>query len=119
MRPRAERPPAATREPSKEPAKEPPKEPSKEKEKEATRDRESFYLQAGAFQSASDADGLKGRLALIGVEASVQAAEIPDKGVWHRVRLGPYHHPDEVERVRGILRQNGMDAALIKVRDPG
>ncbi|HTJ97118.1 MAG TPA: SPOR domain-containing protein, partial [Rhodocyclaceae bacterium] len=32
---------------------------------------ESFYLQAGAFQKSGDADNLKGKLALIGVEASV------------------------------------------------
>ena len=42
--------------------------------------RETFFLQAGAFQNAPDADNLKARLALMGVEASVQATTLPDKG---------------------------------------
>lgn len=55
-----------------------------------TKSRESFYLQAGAFQSAPDADNLKARLALIGMQASIQTTELPDRGTWHRVRIGPY-----------------------------
>lgn len=78
---------------------------------------ETFFLQAGAFQSASDADNLKARLALIGMEASIQTAAIPDRGVWHRVRLGPYGRMDELDRARTILKQNGIDATLIKVRE--
>ncbi len=79
--------------------------------------KETFFLQAGAFQSASDADNLKARLALLGVEATVQTATLPDRGVWHRVRLGPYARMDELDRARNILKQNGIDATLIKVRE--
>ena len=39
------------------------------------------FLQAGAFQSAPDADNLKARLALLGMQASVQTTTLPDKGV--------------------------------------
>ena len=79
--------------------------------------KETFFLQAGAFQSASDADNLKAKLALLGVEATVQTATLPDRGVWHRVRLGPYARMDELDRARNILKQNGIDATLIKVRE--
>ncbi|MBI2312860.1 MAG: SPOR domain-containing protein [Betaproteobacteria bacterium] len=79
--------------------------------------KETFFLQAGAFQSASDADNLKAKLALIGMEASIQTAAIPDRGVWHRVRLGPYSRMDELDRARNVLKQNGIDATLIKVRE--
>jgi cell division protein FtsN len=78
---------------------------------------ETFYLQAGAFQSAPDADNLKARLALIGVAAAVQTTTLPDKGVWHRVRVGPYTAIEELNRAREILKQNGIETTLIKVRE--
>jgi cell division protein FtsN len=40
---------------------------------------EKFYLQAGAFEDPSEADNLKARLALMGVEASVQKVDVPEK----------------------------------------
>ena len=79
--------------------------------------KETFFLQAGAFQNAPDADNLKARLALIGVEATVQTTTIPDKGVWHRVRVGPYTSVEALNRTRDNLRQNGVETALIKVRE--
>lgn len=79
--------------------------------------KESFYLQAGAFQNAPDADNLKARLALIGVQASIQTTTLPERGVWHRVRLGPYGNVEELNRTRDTLKKNGIDTTLIKVRD--
>ena len=78
--------------------------------------KETFFLQAGAFQNAPDADNLKARLALIGIEARIQTATLPDKGVWHRVRVGPYTSVEELNRARDSLKQNGVETALIKVR---
>ncbi len=79
--------------------------------------KETFFLQAGAFQNAPDADGLKARLALLGVEATIQSTTLPEKGVWHRVRVGPYTSVEELNRTRETLRQNGVETALIKVRE--
>ncbi len=79
--------------------------------------RESFYLQAGAFQNAPDADNLKARLALIGMQASIQTTTLPDRGVWHRVRIGPYRSVEELNRTRDTLKKSGIDTTLIKVRD--
>ena len=79
--------------------------------------KEAFFLQAGSFQNAPDADNLKARLALVGIEASIQTTNLPDKGVWHRVRIGPYADVEELNRVRSVLKQNGVDAALVKVRE--
>jgi cell division protein FtsN len=78
---------------------------------------EMYYVQAGSFQKAADADNQKAKLALLGFEASVSSASIPDKGVWHRVRLGPYSKVDEVKRVRADLKQNAVESSLIKVRE--
>ena len=78
---------------------------------------ETFYLQAGAFQNAPDADNLKARLALLGVEASIQTTPLADKGVWHRVRVGPYTALEDLNRARDTLKQNGIATTLIKVRE--
>ena len=79
--------------------------------------KETLYLQAGAFQNPQEADNLKARLALLGHEATVQPTNVPDKGTWYRVRLGPYARVDELARARDNMRQNGIDATLVKIRD--
>jgi cell division protein FtsN len=79
---------------------------------------EQYFLQAGAFPNSADADNLKARLALLGFEASIQTVELPDKGLWHRVRLGPYTNLDELNKVRTALVQNEIKAQLVKVKNP-
>jgi len=68
---------------------------------------ETFFLQVGSFQKAADADNLKAKLALTGLDASVQEVSIPEKGTMHRVRVGPFRDPDEMNRARGLLAQSG------------
>ena len=82
----------------------------------APAEREAFFLQAGAFQNSADADSLKARLALLGIEATIQTAALADRGTWHRVRVGPYTSVEELNRTRDTLKQNGVETALIKVR---
>ncbi|WP_252346091.1 MULTISPECIES: SPOR domain-containing protein [unclassified Paludibacterium] len=69
------------------------------------------YLQLGAFQDQDDADNLKAKLALIGVEATIQSADVPGKGIVHRVRVGPFATQADIDRVRSLLKQNGIDLA--------
>ncbi len=76
-----------------------------------------YFLQAGAFQNEADADNLKAKLALMGIEASIQTATVPDKGVWHRVRVGPYDNVDDLNRARANLTQNGITSSLVKVHE--
>jgi cell division protein FtsN len=80
--------------------------------------KEAFFLQAGAFQSAPDADNMKARLALLGVEAAIETTSLPDKGVMHRVRIGPYTSVEELNRTRDTLKQNGVQTSLVKAREP-
>lgn len=76
-----------------------------------------FYLQVGAFQKPADADNLKAKLALTGLEASVQEVGIPEKGTMHRVRVGPFRDPDEMNRARELLSQNGVQGTVIKLAE--
>lgn len=79
--------------------------------------KDAYFLQAGAFQNPADADNLKARLALLGLEAGVEPTNLADKGVWYRVRLGPYTNVEEANRIRGQLAQNGVEASLVRIRD--
>jgi cell division protein FtsN len=79
--------------------------------------KDSYFLQAGSFQNPADADNLKARLALMGMEANVEPANVAGKGVWYRVRLGPYTRVDEINRIRQQLTQNGVEVSLVRVTD--
>src|SRR3954470_7410180 len=76
-----------------------------------------YFIQAGSFQNPADADNQKARLAILGFESSVEPANLPDKGTWYRVRMGPYAKVEEINKVRQALAQNGIEANLIKVKD--
>jgi cell division protein FtsN len=76
---------------------------------------ENYYLQVGAFQTEQEADNMKAKLALLGMEAVVQTATIPDKGIWHRVRVGPFTGLEQINKARSDLARNGFKADLIKV----
>jgi cell division protein FtsN len=80
---------------------------------------ENYLLQVGSFQNPADADNLKARLALVGVEAGVEPIDLPEKGTWYRVRVGPYTKVEEINRVRQTLAQNGIEATLVKIKDSG
>lgn len=77
---------------------------------------DKFYLQLGAFADPSEVDNLKARLALMGIEASVQKLESPDKGTLHRVRVGPYLKPEDMNAVRTQLAQAGVESTVVKVK---
>jgi cell division protein FtsN len=61
----------------------------KDREPSAAAPAKKVYLQLGSFQNENEADNLKAKLALLGVEAKIQSVSIPDKGMVHRVRIGP------------------------------
>jgi cell division protein FtsN len=77
-----------------------------------------YFIQAGSFQNPAEADNQKARIAILGYESSVEPAALPDKGTWYRVRLGPYTKVDEINRVRQALAQNGIEASLVKIKEP-
>ena len=78
---------------------------------------ETVYLQAGAFQSETDAENLKAKIAFSGFEANVRSVNVRDKGTLYRVRLGPYKSSAEVNRIKASLSQNGINATVVKAAD--
>ena len=73
-----------------------------------------YFLQAGAYQNAADAEDQRAKLALMGIEATMQSVEIPEKGTLNRVRLGPYSSVDEMNQVKTELLKRGVSTAVIK-----
>jgi cell division protein FtsN len=74
----------------------------------------TYYLQAGAFLEQGDAENTKGKLALMGVPASI-AERKGDNGTLYRVRIGPFAQLEAMNRVRSKLTDNGVDVAVVRV----
>ena len=73
-----------------------------------------YFLQAGAYQNVADAEDQRAKLALMGIEASMQSVTLPDKGTLNRVRLGPYSSADEMNQVKADLTKRGIPTAVIR-----
>lgn len=74
-----------------------------------------FLLQAGAFKSAEDADGMRAQLAMLGLDARIFPIEQSGQTLY-RVRLGPYGQLDDVNRVRKLLAENSIEAQIVRLR---
>ena len=75
-----------------------------------------YLVQAGSFQNAEDAEKLKARLALGGFEASIVRVNIPEKGLWHRVRLGPFAGLAAANATIASLKTNGIAATAVRAQ---
>jgi len=75
----------------------------------------TFIIQIGSFKKASQAETLKARLALLGVESTVQ--KVNTKGsIWHRVKSGPYTSFKMVDKIQNRLHHNNIDSIAIKLK---
>lgn len=74
-----------------------------------------YLLQAGSFQQFHEADNLKARLALIGVEANIQSVEV-NKTKWHRVQIGPSNDRKVLETLRKRLKSSQIDTILLQAK---
>ncbi len=76
-----------------------------------------YVLQAGSFANFEDADRLKASLALSGLQAGIQKVAIEGRGEFHRVRLGPYARLEKLDAADGRLRELGIKALRLQVRN--
>lgn len=75
-----------------------------------------YFLQVASFQNRPDAERTKAQLALQGLQARIVSAEVPGKGTWHRVRLGPFG-PERLGDVEGQLRDAGIQPMRLRAGD--
>ncbi len=72
-----------------------------------------YILQAGAFGASGDAEAVKAKIALLGLTARVESAQIGDKTVY-RVRMGPYGSASELADAKAKLGSGGLSAIAVK-----
>lgn len=74
-----------------------------------------FYVQAGAFSSASEAEQQRARLALLGSQATVSQVVAAGRTI-HRVRIGPYSTREAASIAQNTLAGNNIDATIVLVQ---
>lgn len=74
-----------------------------------------YFVQAGAFRTAEDAESQRAKLAIMGWEARVTEREQAGRTVF-RVRIGPYGKREEADRTKEKLDGAGMETALVRVQ---
>jgi len=76
--------------------------------------KQQYMLQAGSFKKFEEADKLKARLVLQGIEANIQKVKINSTDTWHRVRIGPLNSVAELNKTRRRLRSIGIASIVVK-----
>ena len=74
---------------------------------------EDYLLQAGSFKTQPQAESFKAKLAFIGIQSDIQTVSIGDD-TWYRVRVGPFKNLVEINEIRSRLRENSINAILVK-----
>lgn len=73
-----------------------------------------FYVQAGVFDDANNADERKAQLALLGVSASVTPVNFKAGVTRYRVRIGPFTSEEQAKKIADRVRGNGIQPYLIR-----
>ena len=72
-----------------------------------------YLVQAGSFKTRADADALKARLTLDGMNAKIEIAKLGDGKVWHRVMLGPFSSEKTALEHKRLLSNLSIDGILV------
>ncbi len=75
-----------------------------------------YILQIGSFRQPDEADRVKAKLALLGLNTEIQRVVIDGGDVWHRVRAGPYQNAEALNQARQRLIDNNIDFMLLKLK---
>jgi len=69
------------------------------------------YLQLAAFENAGQADDLRARLLLMGLDRIImQRVQLDDGRIVHRIRVGPFTDRDDLKAMRTRLISSGFSA---------
>lgn len=79
---------------------------------QTTPKRSTYYLQAGAFRSVTDAESVKARILMMGLQVNVQSAQLNGSTI-NRVRVGPFNGLDEMNRARARLGDEKIETSVV------
>jgi cell division protein FtsN len=82
----------------------------------AVADNGYYVLQAASYARFQEADELKARLALLGLEAHIQKVTIEGRGEYHRVRLGPYARLEDLDADAARLKAIGIEPLRLRIK---
>lgn len=75
----------------------------------------TYFVQAGAFRTAEDAEAQKAKLSMAGFEAKVTEREQSGRTVF-RVRVGPLDKKEEADKAKEKLDSAGFETAIVRVQ---
>jgi cell division protein FtsN len=76
----------------------------------------TYFVQAGAFGRAEEAEQQRARLTMMDLEARVTEREQAGRTVY-RVRVGPFDKKGNADSAKTRLELEGIDAALVRVQN--
>lgn len=77
--------------------------------------KESYFLQAGNFNAANDAERMRATVLLLGLEAFIVTREDPSGKVGHRVRVGPFFDQNRLIEAKKRLRKGNVPYDIVRV----
>lgn len=72
-----------------------------------------YYLQAGAFRSSNDAEAIRARILMLGLDANVQQGAY-NGGTINRVRVGPFNGVDAMNQARATLGKEKIETSVVR-----
>ncbi len=78
-----------------------------------TESQKRFAVQVAATKDLKDADRLVSRLKTKGYPAYKVLGKVPGKGIWFRIRVGPYKNKDEARKVLAKLKKNKLKGFIL------
>jgi cell division protein FtsN len=76
----------------------------------------TYFLQAGSYRNAEDANRIQAQLARENISANVQRVAL-DADVWYRIRIGPIKDLDQLNRLRQQLQAAEIVSLVIRVEE--
>jgi septal ring-binding cell division protein DamX len=76
----------------------------------------AFVVQIASFRTSEDAGKLAHRLKSHKMAAFIESADLGEKGVWHRVLVGPYKSRENADQAAAFLKEKERFSVLVRQR---
>lgn len=76
----------------------------------------NYVIQAGSFKNLNDADRQKAQLALLGIQATIQAVDISQNDRRYRIRITNLKTLEKITSTRKKLADNNISSILIRIK---
>ena len=76
---------------------------------------ESYYLQAGSYNAAADAERMRAAVLMLGFDAFIVKRQDASGAVGHRVRIGPFFDQSRLTEAKKRLRRGNVAYDIIRV----